>query len=266
MSTSESLRLLSMPLEGNILIVNRYKCDSDKYVLSCLRSGTCSFVENCFVKCKVNSDGAECTGSATDTSVENQAVGRPSAMHLSNDVVKYSCTQDDWILACPVNAACATIEYCLVKCIANERGAECSPGTSEKREIESEVDIEEKKTYQCAKDRTGVLVCQYGFCQTDHYCNRGWKCRDNCKCCKKSNMFAREINDVETTEVSSQSKDIPAAFPSVSSAPIVPTTTYGPCRRYQGGLSYCRESISMAFVCDPADYMWKPISKCAGRA
>ncbi|KAI4625585.1 hypothetical protein J4E80_002717 [Alternaria sp. BMP 0032] len=195
--------------------VHTYKCDSDKYVLSCLRSGTCSFVEACSFACADNSKGAWCTGSATDTSVEDRAVGDPSAMHLSNDEVKYSCTHDEWILACPVNAACATIEYCLVKCIANERGAECSPGAPEKRDVDSDVHIEDKKTYECAKDRTGVLVCQYGFCQTDHYCKRGWKCRDKCNCCKKPNMFDRDVDDADITEAPPRSKDASGNAPTV---------------------------------------------------
>jgi len=163
-----------------MLTVNSYKCDSDKYVLSCLRSGTCSFVENCSVMCKDDTKGAWCTASATATSVEDRAVGGPSAMHLSN----YE-----------------------VKCIANERGAECSPGASEKRDVDSEVHIEDKKTYECAKNRTGVLVCQYGFCQTDHYCKKGWKCRDNCNCCKKPSMFDRDVDDTDITEAPPRFKD-----------------------------------------------------------
>ncbi|KAI4907321.1 hypothetical protein J4E90_009824 [Alternaria incomplexa] len=127
--------------------VHTYKCDSDKYVLSCLRSGTCSFVEACSFACADNSKGAWCTGA------------------------------------------------------------------SEKRDVDFDVHIEDKKTYECAKDRTGVLVCQYGFCQTDHYCKKGWKCRDNCNCCKKPSMFDRDVDDAEIAEASPRSKD-----PSVSSS------------------------------------------------
>jgi hypothetical protein len=43
--------------------LNSYKCDSGTIVLSCVRSGTCSFVEKCLgsAKCVKDDQGAGCS-------------------------------------------------------------------------------------------------------------------------------------------------------------------------------------------------------------
>jgi hypothetical protein len=113
-------------------------------------------------------------------------------------------------------------------------------------------------------DHTGVLVCQYGFCQTDRYCKKGTKCHDKCSCCRNMDVLERDIGDVDTTKVSLQSEDIFISLPSITSSPIVPATTYGSCKQTQAGVQSCRENNSMIVVCDIADYMWRSVGKCPG--
>lgn len=102
-------------------------------------------------------------------------------------------------MAHPANgAARATTETCLAKYIENQRGAECSPDIPvalAKKDV-SDLEVEAKTSYECSNDRTGVLVCKYGFCSTDHYCRKGTKCSDKCACCKRTKLFSREAEDV----------------------------------------------------------------------
>lgn len=42
----------------------------------------------------------------------------------------------------------------------------------------------EKGYYICSTDRTGVLICNYGFCSTDHYCGNDKECSDDSASCE----------------------------------------------------------------------------------
>ncbi|EUC38989.1 hypothetical protein COCCADRAFT_81677, partial [Bipolaris zeicola 26-R-13] len=53
-------------------------------------------------------------------------------------------------------------------------------------------DDKEKKRYECSNDRTGVLICRYGFYSTDHYCKKGTRCSDRCACCLGVRELAME--------------------------------------------------------------------------
>ncbi|KAF1831114.1 hypothetical protein BDW02DRAFT_633105 [Decorospora gaudefroyi] len=194
-----------------------YKCDSGTIVLSCVRSGTCSFVEKCTDKCIVDTQGAGCTGAAVAVE-ESHIVGR-AANYLNNEAVSYHCDRDQYIIACPAPPnGCAAMVECLVKCIENKLGAECAdqkravaastdvgpaslPQTGSDEMITNDLDAKgRKKRYECSDDRTGVLVCQYGFCQTDHYCKRGTSCYSRCNCCKKSNLASRGLTQSDHDE------------------------------------------------------------------
>jgi hypothetical protein len=107
---------------------------------------------------------------------------------------------------------------------------------------------QKKASYQCSDDHTGVLKCQYGFCQTDHYCKKGESCRDGCACCKRNGLASRQEDDV-----SSASEDLPVVL-----------STFGPCARHEEGYQSCRENDSTPVTCDCTDFMWRSAGRCLG--
>ncbi|RYO34907.1 hypothetical protein AA0111_g3333 [Alternaria arborescens] len=193
--------------------------------------------------------------------VETTAITVPK--YKNNGIHSYKCDSNTNVLSCVSSGTCSFVEHCSTKCFADHQGAGCIGSStvaieaSEKRDTETEVNAEAKKTYECSNDHTGVLVCQYGFCQTDRYCKKGTKCHDKCSCCRNMDVLERDIGDVDTTKVSLQSEDIFISLPSITSSPIVPATTYGSCKQTQAGVQSCRENNSMIVVCDIADYMWR---------
>lgn len=51
-------------------------------------------------------------------------------------------------------------------------------------------DEHENKRYECSNSRVGALVCRYGFCAMDFYCEQGMWCSDECVCCKDASVVA----------------------------------------------------------------------------
>ncbi|KAG9185272.1 hypothetical protein G6011_07816 [Alternaria panax] len=140
-----------------------------------------------------------------------------AVLKYKNDGIHtYACDSDSNVVSCVPSGTCSFVDYCSIKCFTDREGAGCD-GTkttaavieaSEKRDVDPEVEPEDKKTYECSNDHTGVLVCQYGFCQTDHYCKKGTKCRDNCSCCRNMDLLERDIDDLDTPKISQPESDV----------------------------------------------------------
>ncbi|KAL1792771.1 hypothetical protein ACET3X_009278 [Alternaria dauci] len=116
----------------------------------------------------------------------------------------YKCDGGINVLSCVTSGTCSFVEHCSTACFVDRQGAGCTrPATvaveaSEKRD--TDIEAEAEKTYECSNDHTGVLVCQYGFCQTDHYCKKGTKCRDNCSCCRKVEVLERGVDNLDAVK------------------------------------------------------------------
>ena len=88
-----------------------------------------------------------------------------------------------------------------------------------------DVDTAAKKTYECSDDHTGVLVCQYGFCSTDHYCKKGMRCSDGCACCKKG------LKEVADSDKVSRQPEAVISLRSPASTLIWSPTIFGSYRQ-----------------------------------
>ena len=54
----------------------------------------------------------------------------------------------------------------------------------------------ENKRHECSDSRIRVLVCRYGFCAIEFYCEEGMRCSDMCACCKDVSVVAMETGAV----------------------------------------------------------------------
>ncbi|RMZ74242.1 hypothetical protein GMOD_00003250 [Pyrenophora seminiperda CCB06] len=137
-----------------------------------------------------------------------EAVVVATSMHKNDGTHLYKCGMGEVVLACFSPNACPVLEKCATKCVQGSEGAGCVTEATTVTIVANleahqavhtadtnDVDDVAKKTYQCSNDHTGVLVCQYGFCSTDHYCNKGTTCRDRCACCKKGSHEVADTND-----------------------------------------------------------------------
>jgi hypothetical protein len=134
-------------------------------------------------------------------------------------------------------------------------------------EARDPVDQKKKKpaqpgTYECSNDRTGVLICRFGFCSTDHYCSskKGESCHDDCACCKKNGLASRQEADV-----SSLSEDLSVLLSPVLAVSDATSTSYGSCQRNEEGYQSCWENDSTPVTCDCTDFTWRSAGRCPGR-
>ena len=50
--------------------------------------------------------------------------------------------------------------------------------------VDQDISPGEDKHYICSTDRTGILICRYGFCSTDRYCRRDEECSGDSASCE----------------------------------------------------------------------------------
>ncbi|EOA91009.1 uncharacterized protein SETTUDRAFT_25103 [Exserohilum turcica Et28A] len=98
------------------------------------------------------------------------------SVNQNNEENTYHCDDDPSAIACPAMDDCSAQ----------------GPLAIAKRDT-PDTQAQENKRYECSKDHTGVLICRYGFCSTDHYCKKNTKCSDKCACCKKGRDILRDI-------------------------------------------------------------------------
>ncbi|KAE8853575.1 hypothetical protein HRS9122_00567 [Pyrenophora teres f. teres] len=143
--------------------------------------------------------------------------------------IRYKCYGIKVLIGCVGPLDCPIIERCENWCISSGGGAGCAvngheiplyllsnPDHLDKRQVDqinpfvpatgiNKDDTATKKTYECSNDHTGVLICHYGFCSTDHYCKKGTMCSDTCGCCRRG---LQEIAGSDTTQILPRSTEL----------------------------------------------------------
>ena len=135
---------------------------------------------------------------------------------------KYHCEGKDFIHCETIaRGTCLTIDRCEAYCFNYDKGAACVDLGEATVKTSSDIDTtvskvpvpafditfttrdispQEDKHYVCSKDRTGVLICRYGFCSTDHYCKSDEECKDDSVSCESKSPSAQgsksEVRDV----------------------------------------------------------------------
>ncbi|KAF2622662.1 hypothetical protein BU25DRAFT_425598 [Macroventuria anomochaeta] len=167
------------------------------------------------------------------------ALGAPSDMGSPHSTIgsttfwentqtqKYHCEGKD-VIRCEITAGgtCSAINLCDAYCFNHDKGVACvdmgEPIMNTSSDIDTTIpkvpasapDIkvaaryaspQENKHYICFQDRTGVLICKYGFCSTDHYCKSGAKCKDDSVSCESQSPSAKS----EVRSAPNQSEDVP---------------------------------------------------------
>lgn len=130
----------------------------------------------------------------------------PTTAWENTQTKKYYCKGKN-IIRCEiaVGGACFAADACEAYCFDHDNGASCvdmgksvtttlnnveisthkAPASGLEVKIAArDASPQENKHYTCSKDRTGVLICKYGFCSTDHYCKTYDECKDDCNCCR----------------------------------------------------------------------------------
>ncbi|CBX93241.1 hypothetical protein IAQ61_008959 [Plenodomus lingam] len=129
---------------------------------------------------------------------------------------------------------------------------------------------QENKHYVCSKDRASVLICRYGFCSTDYYCNikgSGSYCHDDCICCKKGNRKAADSDKSDGFELSTSAASSPETLEYKLDPQKLAARTNSPgaaevmqsCPKQ--GLYMCNLSLEAVFVCN-AIYQWQLSADC----
>ncbi|CAN9137402.1 unnamed protein product [Alternaria alternata] len=220
--------------------------------------------------------------------VETTAITVPK--YKNNGIHSYKCDSNTNVLSCVSSGTCSFFEHCSTKCFADHQGAGCIGSStvaieaSEKRDTETEVNAEAKKTYECSNDHTGVLVCQYGFCQTDRYCKKGTKCHDKCSCCRNMDVLERDIGDVDTTKpepdddfhalpvttsdtLVSRGNCVPGTYSCAQNSPWIVVCDYKGTYQYSSdcGETDCITDNVVAHCWNPGEE-WKTYANLASRA
>ncbi len=151
---------------------------------------------------------------------------------LNTQTQKYHCDNMS-VIRCETTAGgtCFAIESCEAYCYDHNNGASCIDMVASRDTVtvSDDIDIpmpnlklpvaelvartasrEGKKHYTCSKDGTGVLLCRYGFCQTDHYCKAGEACSDGCNCCKRKSRGGKAEVRTEPSATVGAAGDITA--------------------------------------------------------
>jgi hypothetical protein len=156
------------------------------------------------------------------------SVAAPITFWRDTQTQKHHCDGRD-IIRCEtpeakVGGICTTIDTCESFCFIHDNGAACvNMGAPPMPKIPVSAKVtaraassEENEHNECSKDRTGILICRYGFCSTDYYCKAGEECQDGpFTCAPKSSSLAEaksEARDVlpETEVTAVESNDNPS--------------------------------------------------------
>jgi len=174
------------------------------------------------------------------------SIAVPTTFWQDTQTQEYHCNGRD-IIRCEttrakVADACVTIDTCYSFCFLHDNGAACvDMGVPPVPKVPVSAKIaartassEENEHNECSKDRTGVLICRYGFCSTDYYCKAGDECQvGSFTCAPKSPYLAKaksEVRDVlpqaEVAEI--ESNDSPSYTCSKDRASVL-RCLYGFC-------------------------------------
>ncbi|KAI1514242.1 hypothetical protein Ptr86124_006872 [Pyrenophora tritici-repentis] len=165
--------------------LNVYECNKNDLMV-CTKPQVCAIIEKCEKSCIFNSDGADCIRKG----------------EINYDFLAYYYEHPELDMNIHIDP--------------NENWESKKPASPEKRQSSGQTnqlissginkdDTVTEKTYECSNDHTGVLVCQYGFCSTDHYCKKGIRCSDNCSCCRRG---LEEVEGSDTTQILPRSTEL----------------------------------------------------------
>ncbi|KAF9698168.1 hypothetical protein EKO04_003570 [Ascochyta lentis] len=152
-------------------------------------------------------------GAPADTGNPHSTI-RSTTTWENTKTQKYHCEGED-VVRCETapGGICLAIDLCEAHCFKHNSGASCVdlgvpvvftsndinvavPKTSV---LETSVKFaardaapQEDMHYTCSRNRASVLICKYGFCSTDHYCEGGNECNDDCNCCKSLSSSAQD--------------------------------------------------------------------------
>ena len=119
----------------------------------------------------------------------------PTTARENTRTKKYRCDGRN-LICCEITAGgtCFAADTCETYCFSHDHGASCVDMGKSVATTSNNIDIsiaardtspQENKHYTCSKDHTGVLICKYGFCSTDHYCKTYDECKSDCNCCRR---------------------------------------------------------------------------------
>ncbi|KAF2847766.1 hypothetical protein T440DRAFT_455861 [Plenodomus tracheiphilus IPT5] len=196
------------------------------------------------------------TPSNEDTSITSNG---PPFINKPGSNSSYHCSDTTPnVIETRVESGYSTAMIPVYNCLRNDcyeftTGATCGESTID---IKARTPIpEENKHKTCSKDRASVLICRYGFCSTDHYCNLhgvGDYCHDDCNCCKKG--------DFKKAGDESKREDLEASISTASSqdsaADIKPRN-----RCTVPGSYMCDETFQAIGVCNSV-YQWVLSADC----
>lgn len=131
----------------------------------------------------------------------------PTTCWENTQMQKYHCESRE-VTRCETTAkgSCLTIDVCEEYCFNHDKGAACVdmgppivnapapkvPTTARDIKVAARnASPQENKHYTCSQDRTGILICKYNFCSTDHYCKSGEECKDNSITCEPKSPSAQ---------------------------------------------------------------------------
>ncbi|KAI8934668.1 hypothetical protein NX059_008360 [Plenodomus lindquistii] len=151
-------------------------------------------------------------------------------------------------------------------CYEFETGVTCGESTVDVKARAATANSQDDPYYKCSKDRASILICQYGFCSTDHYCNLdgpGALCQDDCICCKKG----KAANKRETFELSTSAASSPQTleYKIAPQPPVARAESSEQPALNQGcpiaGYFICDTTFTQIFVCSPLKH-WKLSADC----
>lgn len=144
----------------------------------------------------------------TDTPITDS-----TAIWQNTPIQKYYCKGKD-IIRCQTMTedSCIVMGFCDARCSLHGNGVICvdmsAPPTPkvpvsafESKIASRNASPQENKHGECSEDRTGVLICAYGFCSTDHYCKAGDECKDG--------SFSCAPKSLSTPHVKSKARSVP---------------------------------------------------------
>ena len=133
--------------------------------------------------------------SAPVESSNPSSVAAPITFWQDTQTQHYHCDGRD-VIRCETSSAkvanaCIPIDTCAPFCFLHDNGAACVdmgappvPKVPVPVKVAARAASSDKNEHnECSKDRTGVLICKYGFCSTDYYCKAGFECQDDSFTC-----------------------------------------------------------------------------------
>lgn len=165
----------------------------------------CITIDTCESFCFLHDNSAACVDMDAPPVPKVPVSAKVAARSASFEENEHNeCSKDHTgVLICKFGF-CSTNYYCKASDACQDGSFVCAPkslplGTLkfEVRDMPAQaevspVNLEEKPSYTCSKDRASVLRCLYGFCSTEYYCAKGHPCRDNPARCKKAQTAQSE--------------------------------------------------------------------------